>query len=178
MTIIVELTSAEEARLSMEAGQYGLEAADLATRLLRDHLDSDSRTPAEMVQAKLRQWQNETETETFPATSAHELFARWADEDAPKTDDDVGANRRLRRDYQTSTDEERSGAGMKAVFDESAAPNVSAKNAAAIAYLDRRFSEEATDDPDEIRKSEEEIAELMNNLNRNRIENGERPLFP
>jgi len=59
-----------------------------------------------------------------------------------------------------------------------AAPIVSAKNAAAIAYLDRRLKEEATDDPEEIRKADAELEELMENLNRNRIESGERPLFP
>lgn len=47
---------------------------------------------------------------------------------------------------------------------------VSAKNAAAIAYLNQRIAEEATDDPEEIRKANAEVQELMENLNRNRIE--------
>ncbi len=62
--------------------------------------------------------------------------------------------------------------------DVQATPIISAKNAAAIAYLDRRLKEEATDDPEEIRKADAEVEELMQNLNRNRIESGERPLFP
>jgi hypothetical protein len=57
-------------------------------------------------------------------------------------------------------------------------PHLFAKNAAAIAYLDRRLSEDATTDPEEIRQSEEEVDELMQNLNRSRIDVGDSPLFP
>ncbi len=64
------------------------------------------------------------------------------------------------------------------VYEPEAAPKVSAKNAAAIAYLKQRISEEATDDPEDIRAADAEVNELMENLNRNRIEAGERPLFP
>jgi hypothetical protein len=59
-----------------------------------------------------------------------------------------------------------------------APPAISAKNAAAIAYLDRRVKEEATDDPEEIRKADAEVEGLIQSLNRNRIDSGERPLFP
>ena len=59
-----------------------------------------------------------------------------------------------------------------------AKPVIDAKNAAAIAYLDRRLKEEATDDPEEIRKSEEEYEELKRNLNANRAATGERLVFP
>ena len=58
------------------------------------------------------------------------------------------------------------------------APTIDAENAAAIAQLQAWLKEEATDDPEEIRKADAEVAELMDNLNRNRIESGERPLFP
>ena len=34
-------------------------------------------------------------------------------------------------------------------------PQIDAKNAAALTYLEHRLKEEATDDPEEIRKSEE-----------------------
>lgn len=64
------------------------------------------------------------------------------------------------------------------VYAPEAEPEVSAKNAAAIAYLKQRIAEDATDDPEEIRKADAEAQELMENLNRNRIEAGERPLFP
>lgn len=59
-----------------------------------------------------------------------------------------------------------------------ARPTVDAANAAAIAQLRAWTEEEATDDPREIAEAEAELKELMRNLNRNRIESGERPLFP
>ncbi len=60
---------------------------------------------------------------------------------------------------------------------EAKAPVISAKNAAAIAYLERRLREEATDDPEEMRKAEEEFQELQRNLNANRDVTGERRVF-
>jgi hypothetical protein len=59
-----------------------------------------------------------------------------------------------------------------------AAPKIPAKNAVALAYLRKRIADEATDDPEEIRKADADVEELMQNLNRNRIESGESPLFP
>ena len=55
---------------------------------------------------------------------------------------------------------------------------VDEENAAAIAQLRAWMSEEATDDPEEIRKADADLNELMRNLNRNRIDSGERSLFP
>ena len=52
------------------------------------------------------------------------------------------------------------------------------ENAAAIAQIQAWGREEATDDPEEIRQSEADLSELILNLNRNRIESGERPLLP
>ncbi len=57
------------------------------------------------------------------------------------------------------------------------APRISPKNAAAIALLQSWIAEAPTD-PKEIRQADAELEELMQNLNRNRIESGERPLFP
>ncbi len=58
-----------------------------------------------------------------------------------------------------------------------AAP-IDAENAAAIAQIQAWREEDFTDDPEELRKTDEELAGLMHNLNRNRIESGEKPLFP
>ena len=116
MSILVTLTPTEEARLSTVAIQNGLAAAELAAKLLREHLSSESMTPTERLQAKLREWQKETETETFPPTSAHELFTRWAEEDANKTDEEIAANDRLWEDYQQGIDDERRKAGMRTLF--------------------------------------------------------------
>ena len=58
------------------------------------------------------------------------------------------------------------------------APAIDEENAAAIALLQSWMKEEATDDPEEIRQAEEDLNEFLQNLNKNRIESGERPLFP
>ena len=58
------------------------------------------------------------------------------------------------------------------------APAIDEENAAAIAQIQAWAREEATDDPEEIRQSEADLNELILNLNRNRIESGDRPLLP
>jgi len=58
------------------------------------------------------------------------------------------------------------------------ASEISPKNAAAIAQLQAWAQEDATDDPEEIQEAEADLSEFIQNLNRNRIESGERPLFP
>jgi hypothetical protein len=67
---------------------------------------------------------------------------------------------------------------VQTVVPELNAPLIDAKNATAIAYLDRRIQEEATDDPEAIRQAEEEVEELKRNLNANRAATGERLVFP
>ena len=57
-------------------------------------------------------------------------------------------------------------------------PVIDAENAAAIALLNSWLKEDVTDDPEEIRKSEEEYEELKRNLNVNRAATGERLVFP
>ncbi len=57
-------------------------------------------------------------------------------------------------------------------------PQISAKNVAAIAQLQAWEEEEFTDDPEELRQADADLNELLQNLNKNRIESGERPLFP
>jgi len=55
---------------------------------------------------------------------------------------------------------------------------VDAKNATAIAYFRRRLKEEATNNPEEIRKAEGELAEFKHNINANREATGERLVYP
>lgn len=52
-------------------------------------------------------------------------------------------------------------------------PSIDEENAA-IAWLDQRMAEDATDDPKLIREAEEEVAEFRRNLNANRAATGER----
>ena len=51
-------------------------------------------------------------------------------------------------------------------------------NAATIALLDLWLREDFTDDPDELRKAEQELREFKRNMNAPRKGNGERLLFP
>ena len=57
-------------------------------------------------------------------------------------------------------------------------PRIDEESARAIAMLNRYAEEDATDDPEEIRKSEEEYEELKRNLNANRAITGNLPVFP
>lgn len=61
---------------------------------------------------------------------------------------------------------------------EAAAAVPDAENLAAIALLESWMEQDATDDPEEIRKVDEEYAELKRNLNANRAATGERLVFP
>jgi hypothetical protein len=70
-----------------------------------------------MAQAKLRQWQQETNTVTSPAIPAGELFAQWAEEDANMTDEEKEAEDRLWQDFHKGIDNERRKAGMRTIFD-------------------------------------------------------------
>ena len=56
-----------------------------------------------------------------------------------------------------------------------AAPQI---DLATIALIQSWMAEDATDDPEEIRKAEEELAAFKEAMNRNRAESGEPPLFP
>jgi hypothetical protein len=56
--------------------------------------------------------------------------------------------------------------------------SIDAENDATIALLQSWIAEDATDDPEEIRKAEEELAEFKRNINAPRKEAGERLLFP
>jgi len=56
-------------------------------------------------------------------------------------------------------------------------PVISTRNAAAIAALNQWIAEDATDDPEEIRKANEDVAEFKRNMNANRAATGERLVF-
>ena len=62
--------------------------------------------------------------------------------------------------------------------DDQAKPEIDAENAAAIALLQSWREEDATNDPEEIRVAEEDLAEFKRNMNANRIATGERLVYP
>ncbi len=57
-------------------------------------------------------------------------------------------------------------------------PAIDTENAAAIALLKLWKEQDATDDPEEIRKAEEELAEFKRNMNANREATDERLVYP
>lgn len=59
-----------------------------------------------------------------------------------------------------------------------APPHVDPENAAAVAFLQSWLAEDATDDPEAVRRADEELARLKQRLNANCAEGIERPLFP
>jgi|SRR5579871_226730 len=58
------------------------------------------------------------------------------------------------------------------------APTIDAESAAALALLNFYLETEATDDPEEIRKAEQELEEFKRNMNANRAATGERLVYP
>ncbi len=64
--------------------------------------------------------------------------------------------------------------------DASEAPksSIDAENAAAIALLRSWREQDATDDPEEIRKAEQELEEFKRNINANRAATDDRPISP
>ena len=54
---------------------------------------------------------------------------------------------------------------------------VSERNKAAIAALRSWRDQDATDDPEEIRKAEAELAEFKRNIDANRTETGDHPVY-
>jgi PHD/YefM family antitoxin component YafN of YafNO toxin-antitoxin module len=76
-------------------------------------LDAKYASTADMVRAKLRQWQKETNTVTSPAIPAGELFAQWAAEDVNMTDEEKEAEDRLWEDVQSGINETRAALGMR-----------------------------------------------------------------
>jgi hypothetical protein len=57
-------------------------------------------------------------------------------------------------------------------------PEVDAANAASIALLQSWLDEDATDDPEEIRKAQEELDEFKRAINEERERAGARRIYP
>ena len=98
MTLTIELTPEQESRLAAVARQKGLAPAQLAQRLVTEHLpdnlpDVTGAAPAERVRALLTEWQAQDNTPTLPPvpkregeTQTEALFRKWEEEDAAMTE--------------------------------------------------------------------------------------------
>ncbi len=57
-------------------------------------------------------------------------------------------------------------------------PIIDDENAAAIALINSWRMQEFTEDPEELRLAEEELAEFKRNMNANRVATGDEPVYP
>ena len=95
MTLILDLTASEEAQISAAAKQRGMAPAELVKKLVKEHLPALPTVDEIDLDAKLQEWQRETQTELRPMISNQELLAKWAEEDARMSDEEREAEDRL-----------------------------------------------------------------------------------
>jgi hypothetical protein len=93
MTLTIELTPEQEARLAAAARQEGLEPADLARKIVTEHLPPA--IPGDKEDPTLA------------------LFAQWAKEDEQMTPEEIEQEGRLWRDFERGVNETRQSQGMR-----------------------------------------------------------------
>ncbi len=111
MSLLINLTPAEEAQLSAAARQTGLAPEAFAEKLVREHLPTSA--PAEELDRKLRQWQEQDGTRLMPTRTAAELFAQWDKGVARMTEEERDAEDRLWEDFQKGINQTRAALGMR-----------------------------------------------------------------
>jgi hypothetical protein len=97
MTLTIELTPTDEARLTAAAQAAGVEPAEVVRKLVTDHLPLLS----------------ETKTQEDPMLA---LFAHWSDEDDALTPEAVAEETHAWDDFKRSINAERDRAGARRVF--------------------------------------------------------------
>jgi hypothetical protein len=99
MTLTIDLTPSEEARIEVSARNNGITPADVVKRLLNEHLPSTS-----SVADLLTKWQQQYGLPARPDgkvhTSFRELLDQWQEEDALLTPDEVAEQERLWDDWR------------------------------------------------------------------------------
>jgi len=73
----------------------------------------ESEEVTDPVLAKLKQWQEETQTQTGPVISSQEQFAQWDLEDAAMTDEERVAEGKLWKEFEKGINENRAALGMR-----------------------------------------------------------------
>ncbi len=91
MTVTLELTPTEEARLAEESRRTGLPPAEAIHSVLAEHLPP-------------------VDTENDPTLA---LFAQWDAEDAAMTAEEADAERRLWQRFESNVNETRQAQGMR-----------------------------------------------------------------
>lgn len=96
MTLTIDLSPAEQARLTAAARQKGVAPAELARELVTSHLPPAPAEPGD-----------EPEDPTLA------LFAQWEKEDAQMTPEEVERERRLWEQFEQGINETRAALGMR-----------------------------------------------------------------
>src|SRR4051794_8210258 len=108
MSLIIDFSPAEEARLHEVAESEGLQPADLVKRLIIEHLPGVTPTdPIERMRARILEWQTQDETPILTAspppnglTPTAALFQQWEAEEAAMTEEERAANEKLWEEVQ------------------------------------------------------------------------------
>lgn len=102
MTLVIELTPEEEARLAAAAAQRGVEPAELARTIMAEHLPSVD---------------NETEAERRKNAASIALLQSWLDEDATDDPEEIAAAERELSEFKQAVDAERERAGARRIYE-------------------------------------------------------------
>lgn len=128
MTLTIELSPEEEARLREAARRQGLDAAALARKLVTERLpvtdvstgSAKELSPQERVRALLAQWQDQDNVpvpaapEPLPGeTPTQALFRKWDAEDAAMTDEERAAEDRLWSEVEPALSGRRAGLHLR-----------------------------------------------------------------
>jgi hypothetical protein len=113
MSLTINLTASEEARLSEAANRTGLAPAAYVEKMVREKLPAEAGDKKAAVMEKLRQWQSQDNTSLRPEVPTADLFARWAEEDAKLTDEEREADDRFWEEFMAGINQTRSDLGMR-----------------------------------------------------------------
>ena len=100
MNLMIVLTPSEEALLCEAAKQTGLAPAELAKKVVTDHLVPVPATGNDDLDAKLCKWQVQDGTMLMRDIPTQTLFAQWAEEDRHMTDEERQAEDLLWEDLE------------------------------------------------------------------------------
>lgn len=118
MTLTIDLTPEEEARLAAVARKNGVRLEECAQQLLREHLSllsgeaerngaEEGSDPVARVESLIRQWQEQDQTPQAPLapndgtmTPTQALFKQWEEEDARMSPEEIEVQRQLWEDLE------------------------------------------------------------------------------
>lgn len=92
MSLVIDLTPSEEARISAAAKQTGLDPSEWVKKLVEANLPV---TDEEHLDSELPQAQVQNGTASMHDASTQALFAQWAEEDARLTREERTENERI-----------------------------------------------------------------------------------